>query len=70
MSIPEHVKCIQDIHVDNQGKSWCGRYIGREFAFTGIDHAALNGRNGGFLVACKACTEAVIKSLSNGQDEE
>lgn len=69
MSIPEHVKCIEDNHVDNQGKSWCGRYIVFEFTFTSIDHAAMNGRNGSRLVACKACTDAVVKSLSNGQGE-
>lgn len=40
-----------------------------EFHFQSIDHAALNGRNEGRLVACSECTTAIIAALSNGQEE-
>lgn len=66
---PEYVKCVADVHVNNAGKSWCGRSIAREFSFAGVDHAALNGRGDGRLVACPECTALIIKALSNGQVE-
>lgn len=68
MSRPEHVKCIADTHIDNKGKSWCGRNISMQFYFASIDHAAMNGRGGARLVACKGCTDAVMRGLSNGQE--
>lgn len=67
MSRPDYVVCISDNHASNEGKSWCGRNATMEFTFTGIDHAAMNGRNEGRFVACKECTDAVNKALANGQ---
>lgn len=62
---PEWVKCIADQHSDNAGLSWCGRRIEAfEFSFVDIDHAAINGRNGGRLVACPECVSAICEALS------
>jgi hypothetical protein len=61
-----HVRCIADSHADAQGKTWCGRSFDLfEFTFTSIDHAAMNGRNGGYLTVCKKCQKAVIAGLQN-----
>lgn len=69
MSRPEYIRCIADNHVQNDGKSWCGRWIKLELHFQSIDHATLNGRNEGRLVACPECAAAIIAALSNGQEE-
>jgi len=61
-----HVRCITDNHADSQGKTWCGKpYDQFAWTFTSIDHAAMNGRNGGFLTVCKKCQTAVIAGLQN-----
>ena len=60
--------CIADGHADKTGKTWCGKTaIG--FTFTSLDHAAMNGRNEGRLVACSDCTKAAIEGLTMGQDD-
>jgi hypothetical protein len=65
---PEWVKCINDAHLDNTGLSWCGCRIETfEFSFVDIGHAAMNGRNGGRLVACPECVSAICEALRNGQ---
>jgi hypothetical protein len=66
---PEHVKCIADTDADNEGKSWCGRWVKHEFHFTDVDHAAICGRNEDRLAACHECTELIAKALANGQEE-
>jgi hypothetical protein len=69
MSRPEYVKCVQDNHRDHDGRSWCGQVLNKfDFAFVSIEHAAFNGRAGGRLVACSECTAAIIKALTNGQE--
>lgn len=68
MNRPSYVDCIEDNHKDNIGMSWCGRSIAYETHFMDIDHAAMNGRNQGRLVACSECTKAIIKALTHGQD--
>lgn len=51
-----------------RGLSWCGKQLWRyDWVFTSVDHAAMNGREDGRLVACKKCTRAIIKGLTNGQ---
>lgn len=69
MSRPEYIKCISDTHEDNKGKSWCGRRLFAEFAFVDADHAAMNGRNNGRLVACAECTRLIMAAMQNGMDE-
>ncbi len=58
--------CIADTHADNKGKTWCGVPCGFDFVFTGVDHAALSGRNKDRLVVCPECLSAVIEALWNG----
>lgn len=62
------IKHIQHTHADKIGTAWCGRRIAG-FAFQDIDHAAYNGMANGRLVACKQCTKAIIRCLTEGQDE-
>ncbi|HEY1034959.1 MAG TPA: hypothetical protein VGE09_08260 [Pseudoxanthomonas sp.] len=67
---PDYVKCIEDTHMDNKGKSWCGRKLSRfDWAFISVDHAAMSGRNGDRLIACPECLKAVFAGLMNGQEE-
>ena len=68
MRRPDWIKCVADTHEDYKGKSWCGREITGEFHFISIDHAAHNGRNGGRLVPCLKCYQAIEKALKAGLD--
>lgn len=64
---PEWVRCVED----NNGRSWCGRRIGpSDLSFVGVDHDAMNGRNGGRLVACQECVTAIYEGLRNGQSDD
>lgn len=61
-----HVRCITDTHADANRASWCGKPASSfEFRFTDTDHAAMNGRNGGYLTVCPRCRAAVIAGLKN-----
>jgi hypothetical protein len=61
-----HVRCITDTHVDAHKASWCGKPANNfEFRFADIDHAAMNGRHGGYLTVCPRCRAAVIAGLKN-----
>ena len=60
---------IRHKHLDLNKTSWCGVDLNLDWAFENIDHAAYNGRAQGRLVACRACTDAVIKCLTEGQDD-
>lgn len=65
-SRPEYITCISDPYRDGAARSLCGR-TGPEFRFTSIDHAFMNAKNGGRLLACSACIAVVIDVLSNRQ---
>lgn len=61
-----HVRCITDTHADAKGATWCGKPADQfEWTFMDIDHAAMNGRNGGRLTVCPSCRAAVIAGLKN-----
>lgn len=61
-----HVRCITDTHGDAKGASWCGKAPDVfEWRFMDIDHAAMSGRNGGYLTVCPRCRSAVIDGLKN-----
>lgn len=61
-----HVRCITDVHQNADGATWCGKPDDRfEWRFTDIDHAAMNGRHGGYLTVCPRCRTAVIAGLKN-----
>lgn len=49
------------------GKTWCGKKPAG-FTFTSVDHAALNGRAEGRLVACPECVAQIKKALDNGAE--
>lgn len=53
---------------DNSGMTWCGVLLPMDFVFVDSEHAALNGRNEGRLVACRECTENIVSALNNGFD--
>jgi len=62
---PEWVKCV--LLPEDNALTWCARQLEpAEFAFTSIDHAALNGKHGGRLVACSGCVRLIIGALSRG----
>lgn len=61
-------KHIEHTHADRKGTAWCGRKLDQfHWRFLDIDHAANNGMAGGMQVACKRCTDAVIKAITAGQ---
>ena len=61
-----HVTCITDTHANADGATWCGKPKNRfDFRFMDIDHAAMNGRNGGRLTVCPQCRKSVIAGLRN-----
>jgi hypothetical protein len=70
---PEYVKCIAypivNADTGKFDKSWCGRDIGREFAFTGLDHAAAEGIREGRLLACSECLEKAWHALNSMSED-
>lgn len=73
MKIPEWVHCVATgMHIDDKSEkvSWCGRKLYSEWHFVDPTHAALNGRQKGYLVACKNCVEEIVKALRNGNNYE
>lgn len=65
-----HVTCITDTHGEANGATWCGKPKDQfDFRFMDIDHAAMNGRNGGRLTVCPKCRKAVIAGLKNEQSK-
>lgn len=63
MSRPEYVKCIAQSREDLKGKAWCGRSVAAEWAFTSLDHAALNALAEGRLLACRDCIRMARAAL-------
>lgn len=64
---PEHIKCIGFGYQDGRvNKSWCGQH-GAPF-FVDPTHAALNGKNGGYLVACPECAAEITKAMTCQED--
>jgi hypothetical protein len=61
---PEWVKCVLVNVADNVDKlSWCGRRVSMEFHFVSIDHAAINAKKHGRLVACPDCVNVIVDVL-------
>lgn len=66
---PEYVKCVRRSNVERTRYTWCGRLIDVfEFAFVDVSHAAENGEQMAYLVACPACVEAITAALRNGSE--
>lgn len=69
---PEWVHCVatgETVQKGQHTKSWCGEIVSNELHFTDASHAALNGRNGGYQVACTKCVDEIVKALRNGVEE-
>lgn len=68
---PDWVVCVADRDAEAERKklSWCHKPIGGAFAFTGVDHAALNGRRRGRLVVCPECLAMIMTALRNGYED-
>lgn len=64
---PDYVHCIQTPRQDPESlrrpKSWCGRDIGMEARFMGLDHAAGNNLNEAWHLCCKACVDLAVQAL-------
>lgn len=71
MPRPDYVHCIADREGIADGaparEAWCGRQLSG-FHFVDIDHAALNGRQEGRLVACSTCVREIVAALENGAE--
>jgi hypothetical protein len=65
---PEHVLCIPHCHADHKGRAWCGRWIGGQLTFTGIDHASSAAYSKNRYLACSGCVAAVTRTLSDGAE--
>ncbi len=64
---PDYVHCVKK----PDGKAvWCGRDRGREFFFTDVEHALMNGEQGGRLLMCRDCEEAICVSLRTASSGE
>ncbi|MEG2891279.1 MAG: hypothetical protein RR874_20120 [Aeromonas sp.] len=62
---PEWVRHVGLGYQDgSKNVAWCGT-TERPF-FQDASHAALNGRDGGHLVACPECVKEIHKALCNG----
>jgi hypothetical protein len=59
---PDWITCIKHTHEEKKEFSWCGERASGAWMFADIDHAVYHAMNGGRLVACKDCTDAIIKS--------
>lgn len=61
---PDYVHCVKRPNIE---VGWCGREISgggtRGFFFTDIEHALLNGEQGGRLLLCPDCDAAICASV-------
>lgn len=69
---PDYVHCVK---MPNAKVGWCGREISgggtRGFFFTDIEHALLNGEQGGRLLLCPDCDVAIclsVRTASSGAE--
>lgn len=67
MARPDYIACVFIGMGDRSRETWCGGAYASYF--TGATHAALNGLNGGRLVACPECVAAITAALRTGHDE-
>jgi len=56
--------CIRHTHEERQNLSWCGKPLGREWAFTSVDHATYSREHGDMQLPCPECV-AKVSSLLN-----
>lgn len=62
----EYVKHIRHTHADKKNVAWCGEPLTQfDWTFLDIDHAAYNAQQGGYLVTCPKCVEAVKRAFDD-----
>jgi hypothetical protein len=50
-------------------ETWCGKKTDQyTWNFVNASHAALNARNKGYLMACKACVRAITKAFEEHKE--
>jgi hypothetical protein len=50
-------------------ETWCGRKTDKmTWNFVDASHAAVNARNRGYLIACKACVRAIAKAFEEHKE--
>lgn len=63
---PDYVNCVltgkHDASGEPEKQTWCGR-AEYGWAFTGPSHAAINAKNGGYLLTCRRCAEKIAEAL-------
>lgn len=70
---PDHVKCVLlgtlvGPQQAPERKTWCEREPPRgEFAFVDPTHAILHAREGGRLLLCDECAEAMARTIGLGR---
>lgn len=58
----EHEHHVRLTRVTDAGRSWCGvRHLG--WCFIDVDHVAIHRLNGGRLLPCPACLQAIVDAL-------
>ena len=61
--------CCALTNMANDRTTWCGDDSPSAFVFQSASHAALNGRQNGFLRLCRECRDAIVDALDNGFDD-
>jgi hypothetical protein len=65
-SRPEYIRCIKHNHGDYPNTTWCGeKYSSFDWVFQDIDHATYTAMDGGRLVPCPDCLNAIFEVLKN-----
>lgn len=71
---PDWVRCVltsvHDTPVNESDRTWCGRVPPiTEWCFNDASHAALSAKRENRLVACPACTVAIVRALWSKMDD-
>ncbi len=60
----DSIRCVEIGMADKPTETWCGRKTDpAEFTFIDASHAALQGRNGGYVMVCEWCAGAIHSAL-------
>lgn len=63
---PDYVHCVltgkHDANREPEKRTWCGRED-HGWAYVDASHAALNAKDGGYLLTCRRCAEKIAEAL-------
>lgn len=62
---PEWVTCVKK---SDPFKTWCGKNRLYTFLFTSWEHAFRNEVNGGYLMFCSRCYQALIRERAGAKE--